>query len=358
MLGLVASRIELRPREESGWCELRRVLQWITAAAAAGGGSGVDAGRGGGRGAAAALPEVLQMTLQWWQQASRWWPEACFEMELAPDVASGPEGRVWLLRQACAQRLLLTFSCVSAGHTSEVRAALRSMQTILQALEHLHAPTGVVRDAMEGENEDTTMEDGASEASLHVEVDGNYLEEVEDLRDETWRLRKECRYCGRAGFKLASAARGHEVFCIENPNKRAGPKTSGARVKRVIDEDEPLIARVQREEKRRKRQQTRGSRGGRGRGGTGRGRRGRGGSAAPDASAPDGEDPSSEEDERPLIERVRRIASGTASATEAGGGNMTAGTAPAASSSASAASEVAQPLVGDEGPPSLVLTAL
>jgi hypothetical protein len=89
-----ALRIELRPREVAGWRMLCRVLEWVAGTTAHGEAS-VD----------------LRFTLDWWHGVMSWWPEACFEVEFTPDVATGAEAPLWLVRQACAQQLQLLCTC-------------------------------------------------------------------------------------------------------------------------------------------------------------------------------------------------------------------------------------------------------
>ena len=131
-LDLVTRRLELRPRDLTGWGALKCVLQWIAQLATR------DDAMGGDEGTHAPPTPAVLATQRWWCDAGSWWPEACFEVELTPSVATGSEAGLWLLRQACAQRLLLV--CMSAGtgqphQPREVRAALAAGFTALRQLE-------------------------------------------------------------------------------------------------------------------------------------------------------------------------------------------------------------------------------
>ena len=114
-LRLAATRIELRPRELAGWSVLFQVLSWVASSASSHGSSDRI---------------ELADALSWWEGASCWWLEACFEVERAPLVVAGAEAPLWIRRQACARRLLLMCDLcrwMTVGARCAMRAQLRPL---------------------------------------------------------------------------------------------------------------------------------------------------------------------------------------------------------------------------------------
>ena len=83
---------------------------------------------------------ALHDTLRWWHGVLSWWPEACLEIARTPAEASGPDAPLWLVRQACAQQLLLLCAC-SPGLAPELRLATSTQLLPLERMLRSKAAT-------------------------------------------------------------------------------------------------------------------------------------------------------------------------------------------------------------------------